>query len=83
MADKDNGSIFRQKSLDRINSPDQINDYIRVLSPAMWMVLLGIILLLLAGILWASLGRLELRAADTETGMVHTETLAPLSFLSD
>ena len=23
------------------------------------------------------------RAADTETGMVHTETLAPLSFLSD
>ena len=83
MAEKDNGSIFRQKSLDRINSPDQINDYIRVLNPAMWMVLLGIILLLLAGILWAALGKLELRTADLETGRVYTETLSPLSFLSD
>ncbi len=43
-------SLFRQKSLERISSPEQLNDYMRVTSPAMWMVL-GAVIALLAGLL--------------------------------
>ena len=31
--------IFRKKSLDRISSPEQLNDYIRVANPGIWMIL--------------------------------------------
>ena len=43
-------SLFREKSLERIASPEQLNDYMRVTSPAMWMVL-GVVIALLAGLL--------------------------------
>ncbi len=53
----DNG-LFRQKSLDKVSSPEQMNDYIRVTSPSVWLVL-GAVAALLAGlIIWAALGRL-------------------------
>ena len=31
--------IFRKKSLDRISSPEQLNDYIRMANPGIWMIL--------------------------------------------
>ena len=40
--------LFRQKSLDRISSPEELHDYMRVTSPRLWMIL-GAILVLLAG----------------------------------
>ena len=42
--------IFRKKSLERIASPEQLNDYMRVTSPAVWMQL-GVVIALLAGLL--------------------------------
>ena len=54
-----NKELFRKKSLDRVSSPEQMNDYIRVTHPGVWLPL-GAIALLLAGlILWAAVGRLE------------------------
>ena len=38
--------IFRKKSLDRISSPEQLNDYIRVANPGIWMILAAVIILL-------------------------------------
>ena len=32
-------SVFRQKSMDRIASPEQLNDDIRVSNPSVWVVL--------------------------------------------
>jgi len=37
--------IFRKKSLDRISSPEQLNDYIRVANPGIWMILAAVIIL--------------------------------------
>lgn len=37
--------IFRQTSIDRISSPEQLHDYIRVTSPRLWMLLTAIIVL--------------------------------------
>ncbi len=46
--------LFRKTSMDRIRSPEQLNDYLRVTNPAVW-VLLAALLLLLAGLaVWAS-----------------------------
>ena len=51
--------LFRQKSVERVSSPEQLNDYMRVTSPAMWMVL-GAVIALLAGLLiLASVKNLE------------------------
>ena len=52
-------SIFRKKSLDRISSPEQLQDYMRVMNPGVWMVLVAVIVLL-AGLLVCSVtGRIE------------------------
>lgn len=52
-------SIFRKKSLDRVASPEQLNDYMRVTGPSIWMVL-GAVIALLAGLMvLASVNRLE------------------------
>ena len=51
--------LFRKKSLERVSSPEQLNDYMRVTSPAIWM-LLGAVIALLAGLLiLSSVNRLE------------------------
>jgi hypothetical protein len=52
-------SIFRKTSLDRISSPEQLNDYIRVTNPGVWMVLCSVILLLTGVCVWGIFGRLD------------------------
>lgn len=45
--------LFRKKTVERISSPEQLQDYMRVTNPAIWMVLAAVIALL-AGLLVAS-----------------------------
>ena len=45
--------LFRNKSVERISSPEQLQDYMRVTNPGIWMVL-GAVIVLLAGLLVAS-----------------------------
>ena len=52
-------NLFRQKSLDRISSPEQLNDYIRVSTPSVWIVLLAIIILLTGICVWGVFGQLD------------------------
>ena len=51
--------LFRQKSLDKVSSPEQMNDYIKVTGPGVWLVLAAVIALLAGLIIWSVLGRLE------------------------
>lgn len=71
-----NNSIFREKSLTQVSSPEQLNDYIRVSTPAVWLVLSAIILLLVALTLWGCVGRLE-----THTDSGETVEVAPIEFV--
>lgn len=52
-------SIFRKKSMERIQAPENLNDYIRVVNPAVWMVLVGALVLLVGACIWGLFGRLE------------------------
>ncbi len=49
-------SIFRKSSLEKISSPEQLNDYMKVTSGGVWLVLLGLFALLLAAGVWAFTG---------------------------
>ena len=59
MAEEQKKSIFRQQSLDRISSPEQLNDYLHVTNVGVWALLTVVILLLVAFFSWASIGRLD------------------------
>lgn len=54
-----NNQIFRKKSIDRISSPEQLNDYIRVANPGVWMVLSAVIILLAGICVWGIFGHLD------------------------
>ena len=54
-----NEQLFRKKSIDRVSSPEQLDSYIRVASPGVWMVLTAIIVLLAGVCVWGVLGQLE------------------------
>ncbi len=51
--------IFRQKSMDAVTSPEQLNDYLRVTSPGVWAVLTAVLALLTGVCVWGIFGRLE------------------------
>ena len=48
--------IFRKTSIDRLRSPEQLNEYIRVANPGVWLILGAIILLLTGAVVWGILG---------------------------
>lgn len=52
-------NIFRKKSIDRVSSPEQLNDYIKVSNPTVWMILVAIIIFLVGVCAWGYFGRLE------------------------
>ena len=55
-------NLFREKTIERISSPEKLTDYLRVTSPGIWAVL-GAVIILLGGLfIWASIGTLETKA---------------------
>lgn len=51
--------LFREKAIDRMSSPEDLNDYIRVTGPGIWLVLSAVIVLLAGALIWGALGRLD------------------------
>ena len=59
-------SIFRQKSLDKMVTPDHLDDYIRVSNPSVWLVLGAIVVLLVAATVWGVFGHIT----ESTTGVL-------------
>lgn len=55
----ESSSIFRKESIERVSSPDQLDDYIRVQKPSVWILLALVIALLTAALVWAGTAKLE------------------------
>ena len=51
--------LFRQKSVERISSPEDLHEYMRVTSPRLWMILIAILVLLAGFIIFASTATME------------------------
>ena len=54
-----NESIFREKSVEKVKSPDNLNEYIRIANPGVWLLLVTILFLLLGFCLWGVFGQLR------------------------
>ena len=52
-------SIFREKSLKRISSPESLNDYVKVANPGIWVLLVAVIALLVGFLVWGTFGRID------------------------
>ena len=61
----ENKSLFRKESLERISSPEVLSDYLKVTQPAVWVVLIAVILLLGGLLAWSSVSSVESYAAGT------------------
>ncbi|MCR5815565.1 MAG: hypothetical protein K6F91_01635 [Ruminococcus sp.] len=52
-------SIFRQRSLERISSPEQLTDCLKVTNIGVWVILAAVIILLAGLFVWSMVGNLE------------------------
>ncbi len=73
-AQQPGAGIYREKSLQRIASPEQLNDYIRVTSPSVWIVLAATVALLVGIIGWGIFGTVEAHDAQGNAKQVHPIT---------
>ncbi len=46
--------IFRKSVMDRLSSPEELNDYLHVTRPAVWVALIAVILVLAGSLVWSS-----------------------------
>ena len=54
-----NEDIFRKKSLDILKSPENLDDYIRVSNPGVWLLLVSVIILLVGACVWGVFGHID------------------------
>lgn len=47
-----NNNLFRKSSLDRVSSPEQLDEYVKVTSPNLILIIIAIFSILFAGIVW-------------------------------
>lgn len=65
--------LFREKSIERISSPEQLNDYLHVTNPGIWILLICVIVLLAGVFIWASKASVE--SFVTGSGRVESDVV--------
>ncbi len=74
--------LFRKESMERISSPEQLHDYLRVTTPRLWMLLTAIIVILAGFVVYASTATMESTETiqvDVENYTIEDETLLTVS----
>ena len=54
-----NKQLFKKSSMDKVSSPEQLQDYVKVANPGLWMVLLAIVILLAGVVAWGCIGKID------------------------
>ncbi len=75
MSDLNSQGLFRKESIERISSPEQIDDYIRIASPSALLILVAILVVLVGLIIWSVFGQI------TVQGAAGPESIAPISLI--
>lgn len=70
--------LFRKKSMERVSSPEQLNDYIRVTTPSVWLALAAVALLLVGMIAWSVFATVDATGTDGTVETVH-----PITFVTN
>ena len=71
--------IFRKKSLEKIKSPENLDDYIQVSNPGVWLLLISVIILLAGACVWGVFGHVD---STVETG-IRAENTALVCYVAD
>ena len=59
MSEQTKTKLFREKSVEAVESPESLNDYLKVTSPGVWLVLASVVVLLIGAILWGVFGHIR------------------------
>jgi hypothetical protein len=62
MGNEEKSGLFRKKALDNISSPEDLNSYLKVTNPSVWIILVAVIVLLAGLFVWSMVGTLETKA---------------------
>ncbi len=54
-----NETVFREKAIERMSSPDQLNDYVRLSDPGVWFVLAAITVILTGACIFGAFGHID------------------------
>lgn len=54
------GKLFREKTMEKVTSPEQLNDYIRVTSPGVYLTLGAVLVFLVCLCVWSAVGTLDI-----------------------
>ena len=68
--------IFRKKTVEKISSPEDLDDYIKVTTPSVWVIMIAIVILLIGSLVWGCLGKLTVKQDDGTT-----KSVAPITFI--
>ncbi len=79
MSANEQPAVFRKKTLDRISSPEDLTDYLKVTNPGVWVVLAAVIVLLCGIFVWSCVGILETK----EKASVIVEDHSAIVVLTD
>ena len=71
--------LFRKKSLEKIKSPENLDDYIRVSNPGVWLLLISICVLLAGACIWGIFGHVD----STASSLIHVENGSAVCYASE
>lgn len=83
MDKKQKTTLFREKAMERISSPEDLTSYLRVTSAGVWVILTAVILLLTGLFVWAAVGTLETTRDATAVVYDHTAEIVAVGHSSD
>lgn len=66
--------LFREKSMEQISSPEQLNTYIKVSNAGVFMIIIAMIIFMAGALVWGIFGRIEIyqnAVARVESGRVE------------
>ena len=55
----ENDTVFRDKSIERLSSPDQLNDYVKLSDPGIWFILAAIVVVLTGACIFGIFGHID------------------------
>jgi hypothetical protein len=71
-------NIFREQSRERVNAPEELNDYIHITTPALWFVVSALLIIIAGFLIWGIFFSVEIHNEDGTTEEVH-----PITFVLD
>ena len=68
--------IFREKSIDRVSSPEELNNYMKVTTPKVWIALIAVLILLIGALVWSFFGSVTVTDDSGNQQEIH-----PISYI--